>query len=80
MDDDSPKILPSIYMVGMKIRCWRCGERMPVGAFLAPSVEGAEEDGLLYLAEIPVQGPVHIRASFHVGTGRLILKHAKRIP
>ena len=53
---------------------------MLVGAFLAPSVEGAEEDGLLYLAEIPVQGPVRIRAGFHVGTGRLILKHAKRIP
>jgi hypothetical protein len=40
----------------------------------------AEEAGLLYLAEIPVQGPVHIRAGFNVGTGRLILEHAKRIP
>ena len=150
MDDDSLTISPPIYMVGMKIGCWMCGERMPVVAFLAATVEGAddqvvvlsdvvalpkdvlgyvqkrvptyqlsysktvqgkyyanvcpkcrmlsgdfflhsepgapffptcaEEAGLLYLAEIPVQGPVRIRAGFHVGTGRMILKHAKRIP
>jgi hypothetical protein len=149
MDDDFLKISPPIYMVGMKIGCWRCGERMPVVALLAPTVEGADDQvcvlsdvvalpkdllgnvqkrvptyqlkysktaqdnyyanvcprcrmlsgvfflhsepgapffptceekaGLLYPAEIPVQGPVRIRAGFQVGTGRLILKHAKRI-
>jgi hypothetical protein len=43
MDDDSLTISPPIYIVGMKIDCWRCGERMPVVAFLAPSVEGADD-------------------------------------
>lgn len=150
MDDCSLTIAPPIYMVGMKIDCWKCGERMPVIALLAPSVEGtddqacllsdvvslpkvvleyvqkrvptyqlsysktvqskyyanvcpkcrvlsgdfylhsepgapffptcAEQAGLLYLAEIPVQSPVRIRAGCNVGTASLILKHAKRIP
>jgi hypothetical protein len=43
MDDDSLTISAPIYMVGIKIGCWRCGERMPVVAFLAPSVEGADD-------------------------------------
>ena len=149
MEDDSMTIWPPIYIVGMKIGCWKCGERMPVVALLAPTVEGAEdqvcvlsdivvlpegvlgyvqkrvptfqfrysktvqgkyyantcpscgmlsgdfflhsepgtpffptceeEAGLLYLTEIPMQGPVRVRAGFHVGTGELILNHAKRI-
>jgi len=40
----------------------------------------AEEAGLLYLAEIPVQGRVRIRVGFHVETGRLILTQAKQSP
>lgn len=148
MDDEFLTVSPPIYMVGMKIGCWKCGERMPVVALLAPTVEGIdeacvlsdvvalpgdilsyvqkrvptfqfrysktvkakyfanicpncgtlsgdfflhsepgapffptceEEARLLYLTEVPVQGPVCIRASFHVGTGELILDHAKRI-
>jgi len=149
MDANFVTVLPPFYMVGMKIGCWKCGERMPVVALLAPSVEGAdnqvcilsdvvalpkdvlgyvqkrvptfqlrysktvkgkyfanicpscgmlsgdfflhsepgapffptcsEEAGLLYLAEIPVQGSVRICANLNVGTGKLILKHAKRI-
>ncbi len=136
-------------MVGMKIDCWKCGERMPVIAILAPTIEGTEnevcvlsdiaalpedilsyvqkrvptfqfkysktvqgkyyantcpscgmlsgdfflhsepgapffptseeEARLLYLAEIPIQGPARVRAGYHVGTGELILNHAKRI-
>lgn len=64
--------------------CPRC--RMLSGDFFLHSEPGApffptceEEAGLLYLAEIPVQGPVRIRAGFQVGTGRLFLKQAKRI-
>lgn len=149
MDDDFLTISPPIYMVGMKIGCWKCGEKMPVVALLAPAVEGAEQEvcvlsdivalpedvlgyiqkrvptfqfrysktvqgkyyantcprcgmlsgdfflhsepgapffptseeeaGLLYLTEIPIQGPVRILSGFHVGTGELILNHAKRI-
>jgi len=40
MDDDFLTVSPPIYMVGMKIACWKCGERMPVVALLAPGVEG----------------------------------------
>lgn len=149
MDDDLLTISAPFYMVGMKIECWRCDERMPVVALLAPAVEGMdgqvcilssvlvlpedvlayvqrrvptfqfrysktvrgkyyanvcptcgtlsgdfflhsepgapffptceEEAGYLYIAEIPIEGPVHIRAGFHVGTGELILNNAKRI-
>jgi hypothetical protein len=136
-------------MAGMKIACWKCGERMPVVALLAPVVEGLEhevcilsgivtlpdevrsyvqkrvptfqlrysktvegkyyantcpscgmlsgdfflhsepgapffptcetEAGLLYLTEIPIRGLVRIQAGYHMGTGELILNHAKRI-
>ena len=44
MNDDFLKIFPPIYMVGMKVECWKCGGRMPVIALLAPTVEGAEHE------------------------------------
>ena len=47
------------------------------GAPFFPTCE--EEAGLLYLTEIPLQRPVRIRSGFHVGTGELILDHARRI-
>jgi hypothetical protein len=53
MEDDSLTIWPPIYMVGMKIGCWKCGERMPVVALLAPTVEGAE-DQVCVLSDIVV--------------------------
>ena len=33
----------------------------------------------LYLTELPIPGPIHVRASIDMGCGKLILKHAKRI-
>jgi len=51
MDDDSLTISPPIYMVGMKIGCWRCGETMPMIAFSAPSVEGAD-DHVVVLSDV----------------------------
>lgn len=64
--------------------CPRCGTLS--GDFFLHSEPGApffptckNEAGLLYLTEIPIQEPVQIRAGFHVGTGELILSHAKRI-
>jgi hypothetical protein len=59
------KIVPGKYYANV---CPKC--RMLSGDFFLHSEPGAE---------IPVQGPVRIRAGFHVGTGSLILKHAKRI-
>ncbi|WP_395011106.1 hypothetical protein [Undibacterium sp.] len=35
MEDDLLRISPPLYLIGMKIECWKCGERMPVIAFLA---------------------------------------------
>jgi hypothetical protein len=35
------KVDPPLYLVGMKVTCWRCGSRMTVVALLAPKVEGA---------------------------------------
>lgn len=53
MEDDSLTIWPPIYMFGMKIRCWKCEERMPVVALLAPTVGGAE-DQVCVLSDIVV--------------------------
>ena len=44
MEDESLKILPPLYLVGMKINCWQCQHRMPVAALLAPNVEGTDNE------------------------------------
>jgi hypothetical protein len=36
------KVTPPIYLVGMKIPCWRCESRMSVVTLLAPHVVGTE--------------------------------------
>jgi len=149
MEDDSLKISPPLYMVGMKIHCWKCQGRMPVIALLAPKIEDTEDEicilsdieglpkdvlsyiqkrvptfkfrysktvgskyyantcpscgmisgdfflhsepgapffpmdeeeaKLLYLNEIPIEGMVLVQSALHMGTGELILNHAKRI-
>jgi hypothetical protein len=149
MGEDSLKIFPPLYLVGMKIDCWRCRSRMPAVAILAPNIEdtgneiciltdivglpenvlgyiqkrvptfklkysktvGSEyfantcpgcsslsgdfflhsepgapffptdeqEASLLYITGIPIEAPVLVRAGFHVGTGEIILNHAKQI-
>ena len=38
----SLQIEPPLYMIGMKIACWRCQARMAVIAFLAPHVANAD--------------------------------------
>lgn len=42
MREDILKINPPLFMIGMKIWCWRCNSKMPVIALLAPDIEGAE--------------------------------------
>ena len=149
MDNDSLKILPPLYLVGMKIACWRCGDKMPAVALVAPNVEDIEgevcvltdivglpkeiieyvqkrvptfkfkysktvgskyyantcpscgmlsgdfflhsepgapffpmdekEAACLYLTEVPIKSPMLVQAGFHVGTGDLIVNHARRI-
>ena len=149
MNKDYLKIFPPLYLIGMKIYCWRCEKRMPAVTILAPFVEdtdnevcilsditdlpeevlgyiqkrvptykfrysktvrskyfantcpscgtisgdfflhsepGApffptdeEEASSLYKTEIPIKGPILVKAGLHIGTGDLILKHAKQI-
>ena len=149
MEDDRLKILPPLYLVGMKVHCWKCQKRMPVVAILAPNIEGTEEEvcilsdiaglpndvlgyiqrrvppfkleysktaggryyastcpgcgvisgdfflhsepgapffptgkeeaSLLYLTKIPIEGPILVQSGLHMGTGGLILYHAKQI-
>lgn len=33
------KIKPPLYMIRKKVYCWRCGQKMPVIALLAPHIE-----------------------------------------
>ena len=65
--------------------CPKCG--VLSGDFHLHSEPGApffptdkREAASLYLAQIPVLGPIHARASIDVDCGNLILKYAKRIP
>jgi hypothetical protein len=64
--------------------CPHCG--MLSGDFYLHSEPGApffpmdeEEAAYLYLTEIPIDSPVYIDARIHIGTGDLIVKHARRI-
>jgi len=64
--------------------CPSCGSLS--GDFFLHSEPGApffptdeQEASFLYRTEIPIVGPVHVRAGIHVGTGDLILNHAKQI-
>jgi len=149
MDDNRLEILPPLYLVGMKIHCWKCKSRMPVVTILAPRVKGMDdqvciltnitelpnivlqyvqkrvptfklkysktvgqkyyantckncgsisgdfflhsepgapffptdeqEASSLYMTEIPIENPLSVRAAWSIGTGDLILNHAKRI-
>lgn len=62
----------------------KCG--MLSGNFYLHSEPGApffptdeKEAKLLYMTKIPINGPVNIEASLHVGTGELISKNVKEI-
>ena len=64
--------------------CPSCGSLS--GDFYLHSEPGApffptdeDEASQLYLTEIPIEEPVLIQAGIHMGTGELILNHAKKI-
>jgi len=149
MEDDNLKIHPPLYLVGMKVYCWKCQKRMPVVAILAPNVEETDgevcilsdiiglptdvlgyiqkrvptfklkfsktvgskyyantcpncgvisgdfflhsepgapffpmdekEAALLFRTEIPIEETILVESGLHMGTGELILNHAKQI-
>ena len=43
MNDDTLKVNPPLFMVGLKIHCWRCDAKMSVISLLAPNVEDTED-------------------------------------
>ena len=47
------------------------------GAPFFPTDE--EEASLLYRTEIPIEGTILVQSGLHMGTGELILNHAKQI-
>ena len=64
--------------------CPSCG--IISGDFFLHSEPGApffptdeEEARLLYKTEIPIKGPILVKAGISIGTGELILNHAKQI-
>jgi len=44
MRDNKLKINPPLYLVGKKIFCWSCEEKMPAIALLASNVDAAEDE------------------------------------
>ena len=44
MGEDGLKIFPPIYLVGMKIYCWKCQNRMPAVAIVAPNIEDTDNE------------------------------------
>ena len=149
MNDDTLKVNPPLFMVGLKIHCWRCEAKMPVISLLAPKVEDTEDQvcllsGIerlpkavlsfiqikvptfklkfsktankkyfantcpkcgvlfgdfflndepgapffpkdekdakaLYIREIPISGPIQIKAGISLGSGEIILSNAKKV-
>ena len=64
--------------------CPECGSLS--GDFFLHSEPGApffptdeQEASLLYMTEIPIERAISVQASFHIGTGELILDRAKKI-
>lgn len=149
MNDDTLKVNLPLFMVGLKIHCWRCDAKMSVISLLVPNVEDTEDQvclltGIenlpkevlsfiqirvptfklkfsktantkyfantcpkcgvlfgdfflndepgapffpedekdaksLYIKEIPISGPVQIKAGISLGSGEIILSNAKRV-
>ena len=47
MRDNKLKINPPLYLIGKKIHCWNCDNKMPAIALLAPNVDDSE--GEIYI-------------------------------
>jgi len=55
MDNEKIKISPPLYLIGMKIPCWRCETNMTVATLLAPHVEDTQGEVCLLsnIEELP---------------------------
>jgi hypothetical protein len=51
----------------------------PIVMICLVDLEGNEEASSFYKTEIPIKGFILLKAGLHIGTGDLILKHAKQI-
>jgi hypothetical protein len=47
MNENELKINPPLYLIGKKIHCWNCDNKMPAIALLAPNVDDSE--GVIYI-------------------------------
>jgi hypothetical protein len=47
MNENELKINPPLYLIGKKIHCWNCDNKMPAIALLAPNVDDSE--GEIYI-------------------------------
>ena len=50
-------VAPPLYLVGMKVPCWRCKSRMPVVTLVAPQIAGSQGEVsiLSSIEEIPAE-------------------------
>lgn len=44
MEEDNLKIFPPLYLVGIKIYCWKCDSKMSVVALVAPKIDNFEDE------------------------------------
>jgi len=77
MEDDSLKIHPPLYLVGMKVHCWKCQTRMPVVAILAPNVD--DTDGEVCILSDIVGLPVDILGYIQKRVPTFKLKFSKTV-
>jgi hypothetical protein len=85
MDVPGLKVLPPLYLAGMKISCWKCGERMPVVTLIAPNIEDvySEEDEIdereIFILSDVVTLPTNILEYLQKRVPSFKLKYSKTV-
>ena len=77
MDEDGLKIFPPLCLVGMKINCWKCQNRMAAVALLKPVNEGTNHE-VCILSDI-VDLPEHVLAYIQKRVQTFKFKYSKTV-
>lgn len=77
MEEDNLKIFPPVYLVGMKIDCWKCDSKMPVVTILAPNIE--ETDNQICILSDIVGLPEEIIGYIQKRVPTFKLKYSKTV-
>ncbi len=77
MEEDNLKIFPPVYLVGMKIHCWKCDSKMPVVTILAPNIE--ETDNQICILSDIVGLPEEIIGYIQKRVPTFKLKYSKTV-